>query len=951
MSFRNSQSMSSIAVSPTTPTTITSSGTKFSKESILSLLLNSATKHKGTFSCSNTQWAFGSEVSNLSVKALLNNSTHWNTVNLHITSDGKILTGNSLLITANIQECAITLFDFAMIVKLTVQNSKKSFFFKFSDYLYYIDFISAVSIWANLKQFGIISKWTYAISEKKNSTSLSTELQYLDILGETDEWKSATAELLPSGILNLSNNNEVHSFNISSLFESEVRILHPSVYYATHTLYLGPINELRKSHGLNYSVPFNVDSKPSKLQSIALKFKDEMQMKHWYVNLLTYTKLEYVGDTNNRLKICKDLSLEIIDLQGNPTKLKNISGSQLYCELVFCDMVWFRTSIVKIDSNFNAFWKDLVKLKLPMSSTNSFKILIRKAESAVSYNIDGDDSDEIIGSCMIHLHTLEPNNINRIDITNIQNQVIGELVINLEINETKVLPVERYRSFAKMISTSKVSMLLPEIESKIDSSNLEYWSTVLLDIYQEMNRIDDFFETVMKYELAPSSVKESSKQNNFRYATIFRGNSILSKSLEKYTIRVGDNYLKGLLSEFIDKIREDNLSCECDSKIDPEGYEDNYKNLLAYVELLWERIKLTSNDIPSSIKTQWKNLRSNVELSVDGNYTDVSLNALSSFIFLRFICPAILSPKLYNLTDNNHSGNVQRTLVLIAKVFMTFSNRGSFQAHKEPYLVPLNEDFIEKHKEELLIYFDKVTSRKLDFNEKILNLTEQEYKTKKFESMNPELPRLPYLIDKYANLAKLCEHLNEDEEERENNSTLSSEIEIDLENYQIGDIEDTRLESDFLTSLIEEDNEAFDSVLSKHEFTIKDIKKQARVLVKEVRKIETSLEKAQVLSDYGDETDNFLDATIRGFKIKPQGNNYHVVFDTSVMHGDQLTHELVNENLAFFEKVKQESAKSQNRRSIIEKKSLTSLKEVIYSDDSTEQGGRKRSFIKSIFRR
>ncbi|TID13268.1 hypothetical protein CANINC_004954 [Pichia inconspicua] len=948
MYLLNSQSISSIAVSPTTPTTIISSGTKLPKDSTLSLLLNSAIKHKGTFNCSNIQWAFGNELSNLSVKGLLNNSTHWNTVNLLITNDGKILTGNSLLITANIQECKISLFDFAFIVKLSVKDSNKSFFFKFADFNSYLDFISAASVWANLKQFGIVNKWTYAVNEKQNSTKLSIELQYLDISSESYDWKSAVATLLPTGILNLSIDDTIlHSFNISSLFESEVRILHPSVYQSPHTLYLGPIDELRKSHGSNYSTPFNINSNE---HCIAIRFSNDIQMKEWYINLLAHSRLEYFSDSNNRLRFCKNLSVEIIDLQGNPTKLKNTTDSYLYCELILWNMVWFRTSIVKIDSNLNVFWKDLVKLKLPLSSINSFKILIKKAESSQDYNISGEDSDEIIASCMIHLNDLDSNNIHHLDVTNLQNQLIGELMINIEVNETKLLPIERYRSFAKMISTSKVSILLPEIEAKIDSSNLEYWSTVLLDIYQEMNRIDDFFESLMKYELTPSSIKESTKQNSFKYTTIFRGNSILSKSLEKYTVRVGEDYLKGLLGEFIELINNENLNCECDPKLDPENYQENYKNLLVYVELLWERIKLTTNDIPSTIKNQWKNLRSNVELSVDGNYTEVSLNALSSFIFLRFICPAILSPKLYNLTDCNHSGNVPRTLVLIAKVFMTFSNRGTFQQHKEPYLVPLNEDFIDKHKDELLIYFDKVTSRKLDFGEKILNLNEQDYNVK-HQTINLELPRLPYLIDKYANLAKLCEHLNEDDEERENNSTLSSEIELDLENYQIGDIDDNRLDSDFLTSLIEEDNEAFDSVLSKHEFTIKDIKKQARNLVKELRKVEFSLEKAQLLSDYGDKADEFLDTIVRGFMIKRHDNGYNVVFDTAVMHGDQLTHELIDDNLTFFEKVKLESKKYNNRKSIVKKASVSSLSETFHSDESTDQGGRKRSFIKNIFRR
>lgn len=951
-------SLSSVSISPSSPTPVSSSGTKPSSDLILSQLLLSAVKHRGTFNGSNIQWAYGNESSNGSVTAFVNNYTQWSTVNVMVTDDGKILTGNSLLITANLHECILLMFDFDTIVKLAIKGSKKSLFFRFADYNDYIDFVGAASVWANLKQYGRLNKWAYTPSTNKNTETLTANVHFLESSEDSLRWVSATAQLHPSGTLVLSDplkdNRLIHSYNISSLFESEVRFLHSSVFQKPHTVYIGPIKELRDSHQLNYTIPFIENPGSSEISNLILRFEDDTEMKNWYINLLTYTNLELLATGRHHLRICKDVSLEILDLQATSGNFEIVKGSYMYCELIIWNKVWFRTSIVKTDCQLNIFWKDLVNIKLPVSSTNNFKLLIRKASSSTVYNQDGDDSDEIVGFCMIHFNMLESIDIHRIKVTNVRNQVVGELMISLNVNETKILPVEKYTSFAKMISTSKISLLISEIEPKIHSSNLEYWSTLLLDIYLEMDRVDEFFETIMKEELTPSSINESAKQTSFKYTTIFRGNSILSKSLEKYTIKVGGNYLKKLLGEFIDKIAAENLSCECDPKVEPGSYSHNYKNLLTYVESLWKRIKLTTNDIPTSVKTQWKNLRSNVELSVDGDYIDVSLNALSSFIFLRFICPAIMSPKLYNVTDTHYAGNVPRTLVLIAKVFMTFSNRGSFQAHKDPYLVSLNHDFIDKHQDELLTYFDKVTSRRLDFNEKILNLGEEEYSNKRLKGVNPELPSLPYLIDQYANFAKLSEKLleeqEEDKEDKEANSVVSSEFEIDLdlESYQISDIDVTRLDSDFLSSIIEEKNEAFDSVLSKHEFTIKDIKKQARRLITEVNDIESLLEKPQLISDYGDKASEFIDTIIRGFKIESLLTNYKVVFDTSGMDGD---HRYENDNIVFFEKVKSESSKRRNRKGLIKKPSVSSLKELNTSDASSECSNNKRSFIKNIFRR
>lgn len=91
---------------------------------------------------------------------------------------------------------------------------------------------------------------------------------------------------------------------------------------------------------------------------------------------------------------------------------------------------------------------------------------------------------------------------------------------------------------------------------------------------------------------------------------------------------------------------------------------------------------------------------------------DMADNLISASIFLRFLCPAILSPSLFNITNELPSDRATRNLTLVAKTLQTLANFTRFQA-KEGFMEFLN-DFLEQEAPRMKEFLQTISSRSAD---------------------------------------------------------------------------------------------------------------------------------------------------------------------------------------------------------------------------------------------
>ena len=190
---------------------------------------------------------------------------------------------------------------------------------------------------------------------------------------------------------------------------------------------------------------------------------------------------------------------------------------------------------------------------------------------------------------------------------------------------------------------------------------------------------------------------------------LFRGNSIATKALDQYMKRIGSDYLKRTLKAVIEHIFSLNESFEVDPSrivsknpkktLNEEEKEktakQNMAGLLANAEAISYAIFKSAPQFPSyyifnssDLAKVFRHIRKLVTIKFPNE--DVRYTAISGFLFLRFFCPAILSPKLFHLMGTHPNEQTSRCLTLLAKIVQNLANLTEFQAGgKEVHMMPV----------------------------------------------------------------------------------------------------------------------------------------------------------------------------------------------------------------------------------------------------------------------
>ncbi|OJD16775.1 hypothetical protein ACJ73_08851 [Blastomyces percursus] len=252
--------------------------------------------------------------------------------------------------------------------------------------------------------------------------------------------------------------------------------------------------------------------------------------------------------------------------------------------------------------------------------------------------------------------------------------------------------------------------------------------TVMFTIYgnqyesREEHLLLTMFQSVLTYQF----------DNTPEYSSLLRQNTPVSRMMTTYTRRgPGQAYLKQVLADQINSLIELN---DVDLEINPlkvyetmvQQIEASTGSLPSYLQksvtaevaaeneqvqqIITPRLNMLTDiantfletiiegleETPYGIRWICKQIRSLSRRKYPDAQDQTICTLIGGFFFLRFINPAIVTPRSYMLIEATPSDKPRRTLTLVAKMLQNLANKPSYA--KEPYMAKL-QPFIHDNKE------------------------------------------------------------------------------------------------------------------------------------------------------------------------------------------------------------------------------------------------------------
>ncbi|XP_055653786.1 ras GTPase-activating protein 4-like isoform X1 [Falco peregrinus] len=279
---------------------------------------------------------------------------------------------------------------------------------------------------------------------------------------------------------------------------------------------------------------------------------------------------------------------------------------------------------------------------------------------------------------------------------------LGSLQLQVRLRDETVLPSHCYQPLVQLLCQEVKSgrqdgqvHLVTLLDETTTAECRQEVAVNLVKLFLGQGLVKEFLDLLFELELAKPCEPN----------TLFRSNSLASKSMESFLKVTGMPYLHAVLGPTITRVFEEKKHVELDPgkveikdtgcsglhRVQTEGevIEQGRQHLQSYLGELLDAIDKSVPACPPVIRAAFRQLFQRVEERFP-QHQHIKFVAVTSFLCLRFFSPAIMTPKLFHLRETHADARTSRTLLLLAKAIQMVGNMEPAAGRaKEVWLAPL----------------------------------------------------------------------------------------------------------------------------------------------------------------------------------------------------------------------------------------------------------------------
>ncbi|KAH3759522.1 RasGTPase-activating protein [Pelomyxa schiedti] len=201
-------------------------------------------------------------------------------------------------------------------------------------------------------------------------------------------------------------------------------------------------------------------------------------------------------------------------------------------------------------------------------------------------------------------------------------------------------------------------------------------------------------------------------QSSVQVETMFRINSLATRIMNVYYKRVGKEYLKHCLGPFFSVVTSKDfnlpLSGHITSLIAPEGVDLNASvaKLVCIMQDLFDRI-FSSKEMCPMLLRQIFNF---VFTEVGKKAPHLKLLSVGGFLFLRFICPAVLGPEVFGILPDKPSDSASKVIILCSSILQKIANACEFSNPSQNEQLGMINKLISRNLPTLLSFLEQIAT-------------------------------------------------------------------------------------------------------------------------------------------------------------------------------------------------------------------------------------------------